>query len=109
MTDELLKRARQAGSDAEFREWIQLQPSCISGQFSEYLESSGEGRSIAAHYRTASNSGIATKPPYSSIPLTRAEHDEQHRVGQFNFMPRHWWEAQVKIYLGRWIVSRCTL
>jgi hypothetical protein len=39
------------GTDKQFREWVQRQPSCISGRHSEWLET-GEGRCIAAHIRT---------------------------------------------------------
>jgi hypothetical protein len=90
-------------SDAEFRAWIQRQPSCISGEFSEYVD--GDGRCLAAHYRTAENSGTGFKPPYSCIPLTRKEHDEQHRVGQFAFRSRDWWESMVLRYLRMWLIE----
>lgn len=26
----------------------------------------------------------------------------QHRIGQFNFMPREWWEEQCEKYLKMW-------
>lgn len=55
------------------------------------------------HYRTAANSGIGCKPEFSCIPLRHAQHLEQHRVGQFNFMPREWWEEMTELYLQRWI------
>ena len=57
------------------------------------------------HYRTAKNSGMGCKPEYSAVPLTHAQHLEQHRIGQFSFMPRAWWERQVELHLERWIAS----
>jgi hypothetical protein len=52
-----------------------------------------------AHYRTSKNSGISTKPMWSAIPLCRLCHLHQHRIGQYNFAVREWWEAQVKKYV----------
>jgi hypothetical protein len=103
MMPELLARARAKGSDKQYRGWIQRQPSCISGQFSEWVN--GDGRCVAAHYRTAANSGVGCKPEYSCVPLTNDEHVEQHRVGQFAFRPREWWEGNVAKWLERWIES----
>lgn len=99
----LLELARKKGSDKKFREWVQRQPSALSGQFSEWVN--GEGRCIAAHYRTAANSGTASKPKYSCIPLTNDEHLRQHQIGQFAFQPREWWEREIEKHLRRWIES----
>lgn len=78
--------------DQQYLSWIRTQPSAYSGMVP----------SIAAHYRTAENSGTGTKPLFSAIPLTRAEHEIQHRIGTFNFSPREWWEEQVRLHLERW-------
>lgn len=68
---------RALGTDNEYIAWVQRQPSAISGQFSEYLES-GEGRCIAAHNRRiAGGAGTAIKNEYAVIPLTYAEHGAQ--------------------------------
>lgn len=56
-------------------------------------------RSQAAHYRTAANSGVATKPLRSAVPMCHQCHSEQHRIGQFNFMPREKWEELVDKHL----------
>ena len=80
---------RDKPHDREFLAWIRKQASAKSGQTP----------CIAAHYRTAKNSGIGCKPLYSAIPLTNEEHMEQHRIGQYNFSPREWWESQVKKYV----------
>lgn len=78
--------------DKQFLAWLKTQPSAYSGEYP----------CDSAHYRTAFNSGTGCKPLFSAIPLTRAEHMEQHRVGQFNFMPREWWESQVEYHLNKW-------
>ena len=68
------------GTDDEYREWIQKQKSCVSGQWSEYVN--GEGRCEAAHVRRANESGTGYKPRYCCVPLTREEHMCQHQKGE---------------------------
>ena len=87
-------------SDKNYREWIQRQPSCISGEYSEYVD--GEGRCIAAHVRRAKNSGIGMKPEFSCVPLTDAEHRLQHQHGETYLAPKAWWDEQVEIYRQRY-------
>ncbi len=101
--DELLERARKRGSDKAFRLWVTHQPSCVSDRFSTWID--GVGRNDAAHHRTAANSGTATKPEYSAVPLTREEHLRQHAHGASVFGDRDWWNNQVRIHLERWIAS----
>lgn len=44
----------------------------------------------AAHYRTAANSGAGIKPDDCwLLPLCRAHHGEQHRIGQKAFEERY--------------------
>jgi hypothetical protein len=74
--------------DKRFLKWLKEQPSCIS-----QLKPCDP-----CHYRTAANSGTADKPIFSAVPMTRAEHQEQHRVGQYNFRPREWWEMMTAHY-----------
>lgn len=78
--------------DRLFLDWLKTQPSALSGL----------SPCDPCHYRTAKNSGIGCKPLFSAIPLTREEHIEQHRIGQYNFMPREWWEEKIKYYLKKW-------
>lgn len=105
MIEELLARARVKGTDKQFREWVQRQPSCLSGAFSEWLED-GTGRCVAAHVRRASNSGVACKPEYSCLPLTQEEHLKQHQHGESALMPKERWDELRIEYLLRWIESR---
>lgn len=83
----------QFGTDEDYKAWCRLQRSAYSGKSFEV---------VYAHYRTANNAGIALKPPYSGLPLTRQEHDLQHRIGQYNFRHKQWWEDNVKSHLERW-------
>ncbi len=78
--------------DLRYLSYLRTLPSAISGL----------KPSLPAHYRTADNSGTGTKPLFSAIPLTDSEHKEQHRIGQYNFMPRDWWEEQVSKHLKMW-------
>jgi hypothetical protein len=100
----LVERARKCGTDEEFLAWVRLQPSCISGQFSEYLH--GEGRCVAAHIRRSATSGIGYKPPYCAVPLTDAEHKITHQKGETALRPKHWWSEQAVKHLQKWIISR---
>lgn len=88
------------GSDAQYRHWISYQPSCYSGDFSEWVN--GVGRSIAAHVRRSSNSGTGMKPEYSCIPLTHDEHMLQHREGESALVGLEW-EKERNNYLILWV------
>jgi hypothetical protein len=87
--------AAQYGTDAEFQAFVRKLPSAISGKLP----------CVFAHYRTAANSGTGIKPEFSGIPMTDAENLTQHRVGQYNFIPRKQWEFLVEKYLRMWIQS----
>jgi hypothetical protein len=113
-----MTKSKEAKRDQQFREYIQRQPSCLSGHFSEHIN--GEGRSIAAHVRRASNSGTSAKPLFSCVPLTQSEHDLQHRQGEaacLNFckpkdMPwtsfdaKEWFNLTAQQYLQQWVRSQ---
>src|SRR5262245_34683515 len=92
-------------TDKAYREWIQTLPSCISGMYSEYLES-GEGRCVAAHVRRAATSGTGYKAKYSCVPLTQQEHLLQHQHGESYFHPKEWWDERVETYRRLWKQSR---
>lgn len=85
------KTKRKRDNDDLFLAWLRTLPSALSGRFP----------TEACHYRTAANAGVGCKPLYSAIPLTPEEHRKQHRIGQYNFMPREWWEEQVTTYVKR--------
>lgn len=118
MIDDLIAQARKKGTDRKFLEWIKFQPSCLSGNFSEWVD--GEGRSIPAHVRRSREAGTAFKPGYSAIPLTFDEHNEQSWYGEAaclnKFLPKcngfwdnleakTWFDEQRIKYLKRWIGS----
>lgn len=102
--DEAVERASRKGTDKQFREWVQRQPSCISGRFSEFLES-GEGRCIAAHIRRAKDSGTGYKAEYACVPLTHDEHLLQHQKGESVFGGKEFFDQQRLRYLKLWIAS----
>lgn len=83
-------------NDEKYLIWLRKQRSAYSNK----------SPCIAAHFRTAKNSGIGIKPLYSAIPLTATEHDEQHRVGQFKFASRNWWEQTIARY--QWLYQQQT-
>jgi len=82
----LVEFASAVGTDAEYHAWIQRQKSCVSHQYSEYVD--GEGRCIAAHVRRASDAGTAFKPEFHQVPLTDAEHQLQHASGENEVLRR---------------------
>lgn len=100
-------------SDEAYRAWIQREPSCLSGKFSEYVD--GEGRNLACHVRRAATSGTGYKGEFSCVPMTNAEHQWQHQKGEFSclakFLPgfngtpqdaKKWFDYQVNIHLQKW-------
>ena len=112
-------------TDQAFRAWIQTLPSCLSGNFSEYLED-GRRLCVAAHVRRAGESGIGYKAPYSTVPLTQTEHAYQHNFGELacllkfyrnqhfirllkaatpskaESLGKGWFNAQIEEYRARW-------
>lgn len=97
-----LATLKKAGSDRQYRAWIQQQPSCISGAFSEYVH--GDGRSIAAHVRRAGQSGTGYKAEYSCVPLTDREHRlYEHQKGSSSLgKNKEWFDNKRLEYLERW-------
>lgn len=91
------------GTDKQYRNWIQTQPSAYSSDFSEWIH--GEGRCIAAHVRRAGEAGTGYKPPYSCIPLTDKEHQLQHQQGE-NALDGMDWNKLKNEYLVKWAVDQ---
>jgi hypothetical protein len=99
-------------NDRKYREWISRQPSCISAQFSEFIN--GEGRNPACHVRRSSTSGTGFKAEFSCVPMTHAEHWDQHCHGEAGCLRMHrggnwtrdtattWFDQQVKRYRKMW-------
>lgn len=93
----------QVGSDAEFRDWITYQPSAHSGRFNPDPDESGAMRCVAAHVRrVADGFGTGIKADYACIPLTDAEHQQQHRSGEEALRPREWYDKQRVQHVHRW-------
>lgn len=105
-------------TDKKYRDYISTLPSCISGRFSQYLET-GEGRNIACHVRRASNSGTGYKPEFSCVPMTDEEHQYQHKSGELGVILRFgqgrsgivdcsvegakdWFDRKVVLYRKMW-------
>lgn len=97
-------------NDRDFQAWVRRQPSCISGDFSEWVD--GQGRNEFCHVRRVSNgSGMGIKPLFSGVPMTHAEHAMQHQYGEAYLLAAYgiitddaaaWFEAQAAAYLNRW-------
>ncbi|WP_020474217.1 hypothetical protein [Zavarzinella formosa] len=99
-------------TDKAYRVWVQTLPSCISGQYSEWVHA--EGRNLACHVRRAGKSGTAYKAEYSCVPMTREEHDYQHQHGEAACLRRFlggewtvetakaWFDEQVVRYREEW-------
>lgn len=102
--------------DQRFKRWIQKQPSCIDGVYSEFVN--GEGRSVACHVRRVSGgAGIANKPLFNLVPMTHQQHLWQHTVGELALLKHYgilcineqqakeWFEEKVEHYLKMWRAS----
>ena len=107
------------GSEKDYKEWIQKQPSVLSGN-SDWLEEIGEGRCEEAHVRrVGEGSGTGIKPIYFSVPLTHEEHTFQHKHGEVRALAKHgkkawakldfqnkdvreWWEKRAIKYRTEW-------
>lgn len=77
---------RALGTDAEFREWIQSQPSAWSGEFDYDPNLTHDPACEAAHVsRLEYGRGMNLKPEYSCVPLTRKEHMNHHAKGESVF------------------------
>jgi hypothetical protein len=112
---ELEQLARKKGTDKQFRDWIQSQPSCLTGQFSEWTEKGW--RNPACHVRRAGESGTGHKAEYACIPMTHAEHRIQHQRGEILVLmaylgkewdrekAREWFDRKRIDYLQRWLTS----
>ena len=87
---------RKRDNDDDYCAWLRTQRSAFSGC---------KRKIVAAHFRTAENSGIAINPLFSAIPLTDDEYQTQHRVGQFAFASRGWWIAEVKRHQQMFIIQ----
>jgi hypothetical protein len=118
MIDDLLKQARAKGTDTDFREWVQKQPSCITFRWSEWLVDVGEFRNPACHIRRAGKSGTAHKEAFACVPMTNEEHHFQHQHGEAACLNRFlnsgeftreeaadWFDRQRERYLRLWLAS----
>jgi hypothetical protein len=101
---DLLTLCAQKGTPKQYELWLRTQPSAINGSM-DYDSDTGMEYCDPCHFRTAANSGVGCKPDFSAIPMTHKQHLEQHRIGQFNFLPREWWEQQVDKYRRLWLES----
>ena len=110
--------AYKYGTDKQYLEWLSYQPSCLSGEFNQYID--GIGRNIACHVRNASNSGVGVKPPFSAVPMTDLEHKYQHQHGELAGLNKYlngysglttqeakeFFNFLATVHLRRWIESR---
>ncbi len=70
------------GTDDDYQEWVQKQPSCLSKE-TDWIEDIGESRCEYAHVRRVSEgSGTSIKPDYFGVPMTHEEHAMQHSSGE---------------------------
>jgi hypothetical protein len=102
MNEELIQRAKEKGTDAEFQAYVRTWPSVLTNDFKEWVN--GDGRSVYAHERSvADGAGTALKPDYSGFPLTNEQHQNTHQYGQSYYNPNSWWEKKKTEMLTNWI------
>lgn len=89
------------GTDKEYLEWVKLQPSAVTKDFSEWHD--GVGYCVPAHVRRVEHgSGTAIKPEYSAIPLTNEEHQLAHAAGDSKIGSEEWWQKMRIKYASQW-------
>lgn len=84
--------------DKAFLAFIRTLPCAVCGQWADWEKR----RCEAAHVRRAHNSGTATKPLFSAVPLCANHHRAQHQHGETAVMPKEVWDFKVKQYLSMW-------
>src|SRR3990167_4959445 len=107
------------GTDKEYLAWvIKLQPSCISGEYSEYHED-GSKYCIPCHVRRAGESGTAYQGEYAAVPMTNEEHKTQSEFGEAPCLHNHgilyqatveaameWFDKKRMQYVSHWASER---
>lgn len=112
------KRKRQRRTaDQAFLDWIETLPSCLTGEYSEHLENTGEGRSIACHVRRSSAAGTALKPKFSAVPMTFRQHGLQTDKGEAACLAHYlggiwtieeakaWFDQKAEFYRQLWFAD----
>lgn len=110
----LLERAKAAGSDRQFIDWISFQPSVLDGNFTQWQ--GGQGRNIPCHVRRIGNgAGMGYKPQYSAVPMTGAQHRIQSLEGEaaviFKYLgyrlkaeeAKLWFDTKRNEVLSKWV------
>jgi hypothetical protein len=117
------------GSDADFRDWVERQPSVLTERFNEHVN--GVGRCIAHHVLSAEAAPARdgehpNKPAYRCVPLTDEEHRFFHQhgalaalrefvdIGMFEGQEPdaarksalEWWKKMAADYVSRWAHRR---
>lgn len=112
------KLSQEEIDDKRYLAWVREQPSCISRQFSEFVN--GKWRNPACHVlRVKFGSGKGTKGKFNAIAMTHAEHDTQTRYGEAACLNKHlptqqwteetakqWFEDQAMKSVGAWLHGR---
>lgn len=68
---------KAVGTDAEYREWIQTQTSCLDHD-ADWDPDIGASVCEAAHVRRSGEFGTGYKGEYACVPLTHAQHQMLH-------------------------------
>lgn len=119
------------GTDADFRDWVERQPSVLTERFNVLDHKDGVGRCIAHHVLSADatparDGEYPNKPAYRSVPLTDEEHRFLHQHGQLAALREYvdvgmfqdqdanqarkaaleWWKKMAADYVSRWAHRR---
>jgi hypothetical protein len=104
--NELVAEASALASEKEYKRFIESQPSCISGRYSEFVN--GEPKNIACHIRRVKfGSGTAKKNSwFYTVPMTSEEHQKQHNSGESSLRTKDWFEEKLVYYLTKFIAGK---
>lgn len=103
--EHLIKYVKEIATEKQYKAWIERQPSCISGHFSEWDPIHGEWRNIACHIRRVKwGSGTGQKNEwFYTVPMTNKEHQLQHNNGESSLLSKERFENLVFIYLHNFL------
>ena len=109
MTDDLLDLCRLKGTDKQFLDFMRRLPSCLTGNWSEWLGDIGEWRNPACHVRRASTFGTAFKADYSAVAMTNPEHRLQSDKGEAAVLNRYlphkkWTVEEAKEFFDKQVI-----
>lgn len=102
MTNPLIEKAKQKGSEREYLDWLRLFPSCLTDTYSHW--DNGVGYCEPSHIDMVElGKGMAHKAEWHAVPLTHEEHAYLHSKGMNALATPAWFKEKSAEYLCMWV------